>query len=140
MLKESLSPTDRMQLVEHVDADSESFFKASVELGLEGMVAKRWESLYQSGIRTTDWLKIKRVYQQDFVVGGFTMGSGSRSFTFGSLLVGCYEGDVLRCAGREGSSFSMEMLEAMMEPLELLATDQGPFLTTENWQGPRLDG
>ena len=127
LLKKSLSPTDRIQLVDHVDTDGESFFKASVELGLEGMVAKRRDSTYQPGVRTRDWLKIKRVSQQDFVVGGYTMGSGSRAFTFGSLLVGYFEGDVLRYAGRVGSGFNMEMLEAMMEPLELLATDRCPF-------------
>ena len=77
LLKESLSPTDRIQLVDYVDTDGESFFKASVELGLEGMVAKRRDSIYQPGVRTKDWLKIKRVYQQDFVVGGFTIHSRS---------------------------------------------------------------
>ena len=127
LLKESLRPTERIQLVDHVEAEGESFFKASVELGLEGMVAKRRDSLYQPGVRTKDWLKIKRVYQQDFVVGGYSSGSGSRSYTFGSLLVGCYDGDVLRYAGRVGSGFNMEILEALMEPLEMLTTDRCPF-------------
>ena len=145
MLKESLNPTDRIQLVDHVDTDGESFFKASVELGLEGMVAKRRDSVYQPGVRTRDWLKIKRVYEQDFVVGGYTMGSGSRAFTFGSLLVGYFEGDVLRYAGRVGSGFNMEMLEAMMEPLELLATDRCPFAQSRElaraearWVSPKI--
>ena len=127
ILKNSLTPTDRIQLVDHVEADGESFFKASVELGLEGMVAKRRDSIYQPGVRTKDWLKIKRFYQQDFVVGGYTTGSGSRASTLGSLLVGCHEGKVLLYAGRVGSGFSMEMLEALMEPLELLGTDRCPF-------------
>ena len=56
---------------------------------------------------------------------GITRGSGFRSSTYGSLLLACYEGDVLRYAG--GSGFDMDMLEALMEPLELLATDQCPF-------------
>ena len=127
LLRDSLKATERVQLVDQVEAKGEAFFTASVELGLEGMVAKRRDSIYQPGLRTRDWLKIKRVSQQDFVVGGYTTGSGSRSFTFGSLLVGCYEGDALRYAGRVGSGFVMEMLEALMEPLELLATDRCPF-------------
>ena len=107
--------------------EGESFFKASVELGLEGTVAKRRDN------------------QQDFVVGGYTIGSGSRAFTFGSLLVGCYEGDVLRYAGRVGSGFNMEMLEALMEPLELLAEDRCPFAqdrelarTSARWVSPKI--
>ena len=51
LLRESLSPTERVQLVDHVDAEGESFFKASVELGLEGMVAKRRDSFYHPGLR-----------------------------------------------------------------------------------------
>ena len=43
--------------------------------------------------------------------------------------MGCYEGDVLRYAGRVGSGFNMKMLEALMEPLELLATDRRPFVS-----------
>ena len=127
LLRESLRPTERVQLVDHVDAEGESFFKASVELGLEGMVAKRRDSIYQPGIRTREWLKIKRVHMQDFVVGGYTRGSGSRSSTLESLLVGYYVAHELRYAGRVGSGFDMEMLEALMEPLELLATDRCPF-------------
>ena len=109
------------------------------------MAAKHQDSIYQPGVRTRDWLKIKRVYEQDFVVGGYTTGSGSRSFTFGSLLVGCYEGDVLRYAGRVGSGFNMEMLEALMKPLELLATDQCPFAhdaemakAEARWMSPKI--
>ena len=112
---------------------------------MEGMVAKRRDSIYRPGIRTKDWLKIKRVYHQDFVVGGYTKGSGSRSQTFGSLLVGCYEGEVLRYAGRVGSGFDMDMLEALLEPLELLGTDQCPFVsdrelarTEAGWVSPRI--
>ena len=145
LLRESLSPTERVQLVDHVDAEGESFFKASVELGLEGMVAKRRDSIYQPGIRTRDWLKVKRVHMRDFVVGGYTRGSGSRSPTLGSLLVGCYDGDDLRYAGRVGSGFDMEMLGALMEPLELLATDRCPFAqdrelakTGAKWVSPKI--
>lgn len=145
LLKESLRATERVQLVDHVDAEGESFFKASVELGLEGMVAKRRDSFYHPGLRTRDWLKIKRVHMQDFVVGGYTGGSGSRSSTLGSLLVGCYEGDDLLYAGRVGSGFDTEMLAALMEPLELLATDRCPFAhdrelanTEAKWVSPRI--
>ena len=131
--------------MDHVDGEGESFFKASVELGLEGMVAKRRDSFYHPGVRTRDWLKIKRVHMQDFVVGGYTRGCGSRSSTLGSLLVGYYDGDVLRYAGRVGSGFDMKMLEALMEPLELLATNRCPFAhdrelakTEAKWVSPRI--
>ena len=48
---------------------SQSFFKASVELGFEGMVAKRKNSIYEPGARSKSWLKVKRVSVQDLLVG-----------------------------------------------------------------------
>ena len=65
---------------------------------------------------------------QSLVVGGYKVGSGSRSSTFGSLLLGYYDDGPLRYAGSVGSGFDQAMLEALMEPLHLLATDECPFV------------
>lgn len=128
LLKESLSPTERVQLVDHVEEEGESFFQASVKLGLEGMVAKRRNSIYQPGARSKSWLKVKRVFVQSLVVGGYKLGSGSRSSTFASLLLGYYDDGQLTYAGSVGSGFDQAMLGALMEPLHLLETDECPFV------------
>ena len=128
LLRESVRATERVQLVDHVDEDGESFFQASVKLGLEGMVAKRKSSIYQPGARSKSWLKVKRVFAQDFVVGGYKLGSGARSSTFASLLLGYYDDRQLMYAGSVGSGFDQAMLEALMEPLHLLQTDECPFV------------
>ena len=137
--------SERVQLVDYVEEDGESFFNASVELGLEGMVAKRRDSIYQPGARSKSWLKVKRVFVQSLVVGGYKVGSGARSSTFGSLLLGCYDDGQLRYAGSVGSGFDEAMLEALMEPLRLLKTEACPFVSNRElakldarWVTPKI--
>ena len=127
LLKEVVLPADKVKVVEYVEEDGESFFQASVKLGLEGMVAKRRDSIYQPGARSRSWLKVKRVFVQDFVVGGYKIGSGARSSTFGSLLLGYYDDGQLRYVGSVGSGFDKAMLEALMEPLHLLEAEECSF-------------
>lgn len=73
---------------------------------LEGVVAKRPTSIYQPGRRSPDWLKIKPRRRQEFVVGGWMSGQGNRAGRLGSLLVGFYDGNQLRYAGRAGSGLT----------------------------------
>ena len=127
LLNEVVLPADKVKVVEYVEEDGESFFQASVKLGLEGMVATRRDSIYQPGARSKTWLKVKRTFIQSLVVGGHRVGSGSRSSTFGSLLLGYYGGGQLRYAGSVGSGFDQAMLEALMEPLHLLEMNECPF-------------
>jgi bifunctional non-homologous end joining protein LigD len=56
---------------------------------MEGIIAKRKDSIYRPGRRTSDWLKIKARLQQEFVVGGFTAPKGSRKH-LGAVVLGAY--------------------------------------------------
>jgi bifunctional non-homologous end joining protein LigD len=64
---------------------------ATRELGIEGIVAKRLDSTYDAGRRTSGWLKIKNVCEQDVVIGGWTPGEGGRGGRLGALVTGVYE-------------------------------------------------
>ena len=55
-----------------MEDEGKALFNLTKEKGMEGIIAKRKESLYRPGKRTSDWLKIKARLQQEFVVGGFT--------------------------------------------------------------------
>lgn len=95
---------------------------------LEGVVAKRPTSTYQPGRRSPDWLKIKPRRRQEFVVGGWTAGQGNRAGRLGSLLVGFYDGDKLRYAGRAGSGLTDTTIaewQSLLSPV-----NQCPFATT----------
>ena len=85
-------------------ADGNALYEAAKERGLEGVMAKRVDSVYEPGRRSPAWRKIKYRPQQEFVVGGWVPGGGTRGSTFAALLVGCVqreEAAVLR-AGRHG--------------------------------------
>ena len=127
LLDRMVLPGDTVQIVEYVERDGESFFDAAVGMGLEGMVAKRRDSIYQQGTRARTWLKIKRVMSQEFVVGGYTHGTGARSSTFGALMLGYHDDIGLRYAGRVGSGFDQRALEALLPVLQELHADRSPF-------------
>ena len=127
ILSQAVLPGDAVQVVEYVESDGESFFRGAVQMGLEGMVAKRWESSYEAGVRSPSWLKIKHVRSQEFVVGGYTKGAGARSSTFGALLLGYHDGSELRYAGRVGSGFDQSMLDQVLESLDGLRAASSPF-------------
>ena len=127
LLARMLIPAHHVRPVEYVDGEGEAFFQATGKLGLEGMVAKRRNSTYEPGTRSSSWLKVKAVQDQEFVVGGYTPGMGERSETFGALLVGYYEGKVLRYAGKVGSGFDKSTLVELNQVLTGLHRTRSPF-------------
>ena len=125
-----LLPTDRVLPVQAFDEDGVTAFEAARDLGLEGVIAKRRDSTYESGKRSRSWLKVKATQEQEFVIGGYTGGEGSRSDTFGSLLLGYYDGegkDGLRYVGHVGTGFDDRRLIDLKSRLESLRTDANPF-------------
>ena len=86
------------------------------EVGLEGVIAKRRDSLYRASTRSTDWLKLKLEQSQECVIGGYHPASGS----FQSILAGYYEVGKLMFAGKVRQGFnpaSRAALLAKMKPL-----------------------
>ena len=139
LLAQLLLPGDHVRPVEYVEGEGESFFQAAVQLGLEGMVAKARNSLYEAGGRSASWLKVKSVQDQEFVVGGYTLGTGERSSTFGALLVGYYDGKELRFAGRVGSGYDHTTLVQMKGTLSGIEVKGCPFAPDPelDWQENR---
>ena len=90
------SRRDRLRVVETFPEHGVALFDAVQKSGMEGIVAKRRDSRYETGKRTDAWLKIKATHSDEFVVGGYTVGSGSRAKTFGSLVVGYYKPTALQ--------------------------------------------
>ncbi|HTY97284.1 MAG TPA: DNA ligase D [Solirubrobacteraceae bacterium] len=117
-----------LQVPDYVVGHGRELLRAATGQGLEGVVAKRLASVYQPGRRTADWVKIKRPGSQEFVVGGWLPGKGSRSRRVGALLLGVHdEHGSLRYAGRVGSGFSERELDRLAALLGPLASDSSPF-------------
>jgi bifunctional non-homologous end joining protein LigD len=94
--------------------------------GLEGMIAKRKDSVYEAGRRSGAWIKFKWTNEQEFVIGGFTEPRGTRSH-FGAILVGYYEGKELRFASRVGTGFDERLLKSLYDTFRTLVRPDCPF-------------
>jgi bifunctional non-homologous end joining protein LigD len=89
-------------------------------------MAKRADSAYASGSRTTDWLKIKTAKRQEVVIAGFTAPRRTRLF-FGALVLALREGDAWRYIGHVGTGFSHKVLEDLHAKLVKLTVPKSPF-------------
>ena len=102
----------------------------AVELGMEGVVAKRRSSAYQPGVRSADWVKVKRQRIQEVVIGGWADGQGDRADTFGALLLGIPgEGAPARLTyvGKVGTGFSRGDRTALLGKLTRIDRSTSPF-------------
>ena len=99
----------------------DELMRASRENGLEGVIAKRLDSVYEPGRRSGAWLKVKNRLRQEFVIGGWVDGEGRRRGVPGALLVGYYDGGRLVYASKVGTGFTdatLAHLARLMRPLE----------------------
>jgi bifunctional non-homologous end joining protein LigD len=126
LLREAVEDGDNWFVPEHY-VDGMALFEASRARGLEGVVAKRLDSVYSAGKRSNSWRKIKNRAGQEVVIGGWTTGNGGRSSTFGALLVGVYEDGSLRYSGGVGTGFDGAMLDRLTSELAAREADACPF-------------
>ncbi len=107
--------------------DGEAALAASREQGLEGVVAKRRDSTYLPGARSSSWVKLKHVRTQEVVIGGWRPGRGRREGGIGSLLVGIPGKDGLDYVGHVGTGFSDSALDDLDRRLGPQVLDRSPF-------------
>ena len=112
-------------LSEELAANGLKAFEVAKKRKLEGLVAKNLESKYAEK-RSREWLKVKVNRESEFVIGGYTKPSGSRLY-LGALLLGVYEGNKLRYAGKVGTGFDTETLRTLSEKLKKLKQEKSPF-------------
>jgi bifunctional non-homologous end joining protein LigD len=102
--------------------------RAAVELGMEGVVAKRRASIYRPGTRSHDWIKVKSQRTQEVVIGGWTDGQGERRVTFGALLLGIPARGGLTYIGKVGTGFTNSAREELLSKLQSRARATSPFV------------
>jgi bifunctional non-homologous end joining protein LigD len=118
---------DHWQVPAYHPGDGAALLEASRKQELEGIVAKRLDSVYEPGKRSGAWRKIKNVLRQEFVIGGWLPGQGARGATLGSLAVGYYDDVKLVYAGQVGTGFKEPDLKLLMDLLMPLRTKESPF-------------
>ena len=111
---------------EHLESNGPAVFAKACELRTEGIISKRATGKYVSG-RSRSWLKTKCSYEQEFVIGGFTLPS-NRIQGVGALLIGYYDEEgKLVYAGRTGTGFTQKIHRALRDVLESLREKESRF-------------
>ena len=142
LLERSIKPTKGVQVSEAWRGDSERRYAQACRSGWEGLIAKRADAPYAPG-RSRDWLKLKCVLEQEFVIAGFTDPAGSRT-DFGALLLGYYEAGTLRYAGKVGTGFGTAVLTTLGSELRKREIKKSPFESVApiprgtHWTRPEL--
>lgn len=129
VLRQAFSFNGNIRIADHVTGSGNDIFLDSCKKGLEGIIAKKAESLYKSG-RSREWLKFKCGLGQEFVIGGFTERGGARPVPdsgFGALLVGYFEGGKLVYAGKVGTGYSEFMLNTIGQKLRAIEKKKPAF-------------
>ncbi len=123
-LLDRMGPNPFIQYSEHVQGHGEKVFAAMCEAGQEGVIAKRADAPYRHD-RSRDWLKIKCINRQEFVIGGWR--PSTRKSTFASLLLGTWEDGKLVYRGRVGTGYNAESAAEIQKALDRLHLDASPF-------------
>lgn len=148
VLEELLSPVGdagALRYSDHIEGSGTQFFKEACKLGLEGIVSKQAESTYES-TRNRNWVKIKCIRRQEFVIAGYTLSD--KGIPFSSLILGFYEKGKLIYAGRAGTGYTNAMRVELKKKLDRIAVDKRPFaeipkdpgLRKAIWAEPKLVG
>src|SRR5215217_3857085 len=125
VLRDTLRWADPLRITEQLTGDGAALLADACRDGWEGLIAKRVGTPYVS-TRSRDWLKLKCTRAQELVIGGFTAPRGSRT-DLGALLVGHFDGDGLRYAGKVGTGFTRATLRELSEQLAPLVRETSPF-------------
>lgn len=125
---QQLLPSDNpfIRYCDHIEGKGKAFFEALKTEGLEGMIAKRADSVYREGTRSSDWLKVKHMQTEEAIIAGYTAPRSSRKY-FGALVLGTYKDGRLEYIGHTGTGFTEKTLKEVYQQLQPLVTDTNPF-------------
>jgi DNA ligase D-like protein (predicted ligase)/DNA ligase D-like protein (predicted 3'-phosphoesterase) len=126
-----------------IDEHGINYYQAVIQKNLEGIIAKRKQSTYKPGARSNDWLKIKRIKTLDAIIFGYTPGAGSRTNSFGSLLLGLYDEEIPVYIGKVGTGFTDNDLLQIKAKLDNLPNKTRWFTEPDippdsTWVKPKL--
>lgn len=135
ILEQTLPVSDQVRLSQIFEASGTEFFKAAERMALEGIMAKKADSIYVPDLRSKAWLKIKTEQRQEAVICGYTNNENGRK-SFSALLMGVYKDGQLNYIGPVGTGFSNQHQQEILEKLKPLITSQCPFQTVPDFNKP----
>ena len=126
--------SDPLRFSGGLGGDPSALLKEVKRRGLEGIIGKLRDSVYEAGRRSGAWVKIKSLNEQEFVIGGYTPPQGARQY-FGAILVGYYEKKKLLFAGKVGTGFDTKMLAMLYKKFKKEERNDCPFADLPSKQG-----
>jgi len=125
LLKSQIKIKDkRIRVVDYTEADSKSLLAAIRKQGLEGIIGKRSDSLYEAGERSGSWIKHRINSGQEFVIGGYTPGAHGLD----ALIIGYYRGKDLVFVAKVRNGFVPATRREVFDQLKPLVKDGCPFV------------
>ncbi len=144
LLPEILEDLENIFYSDHIEAMGPTLLERATDAGMEGVVAKKADSMYVPGYRSENWLKIKNVNAEEAIICGYTDSKTGGSL-FGSLILGMYQEGELIYLGNCGSGFSTSEQRMLLKKFGKLETDTNPFGKSiplkgrkPNWLKPEL--
>jgi bifunctional non-homologous end joining protein LigD len=135
ILHQVIPKNEIIRISENFDIAATEFFALADKMGLEGIVAKKAESVYVPGLRSKDWLKIKTEKHQEAVIAGYTRNENSNR-KISALLLGVYDGDEFVFIGPVGTGLNLTMQDEILKRLKPLETSQCPFREVPDYNKP----
>ncbi len=134
LIPEVIEGLDSIYYCDHVEGMGKSFYTRAIDAGLEGVIAKKKDSVYNPGQRSADWLKIKAVQSEEALICGYTDSVNGGSL-FGSLILGRFENEELVYIGNCGSGYSNDEQKELLKKFEELTEKASPFQQKINFKG-----
>ncbi|WP_037316296.1 DNA ligase D [Salegentibacter sp. Hel_I_6] len=132
LLPEVLEDLEFVQYCDHIEGMGTAFYEKAMDLGMEGVIAKKADATYSPGYRTEKWLKIKAENTREVIICGYTTSEGS---VFGSLIMGAYEGENLKYIGNCGTGFSSSEQKELLKKFKRIERKTSPFSEKINLKG-----
>jgi bifunctional non-homologous end joining protein LigD len=123
-LMEPLGDKGILRYSDHIEGNGAEFLEQACKYGIEGIVSKHSGSLYES-TRSRNWLKIKCLKRQEFVIAGYTLSD--KGIPFSSLILGFYDKGKLIYAGRAGTGYTNAMRVDLKKKLDRIVVEKRPF-------------
>ena len=135
LLKDALTETQTIQYCEHVEEKGKAFFEEIKNMDLEGLMAKRKDSVYRENHRTRDWLKVRYHQETEALICGFTEPKGSRD-KFGAIILGQEMEGKLTYIGHTGTGFNNKTLHEIHQKMDSFVIKKSPFEKTPKTNAP----
>ena len=126
---------EHFRISETLKDNGPAAFEQANKLQLEGVMAKKAGSVYQTSVRTKEWLKIKTEKHQELIIGGYTKNEGTNKL-FSALLLGIMENKTFRFVTPVGTGFNKKMQEDILKTLKPFIIKKSAFETEPEYNKP----